>query len=387
MIVETVTWRRGAGWSGLLPEPDDRATLVVVLADDSVIDADDDPLGRIDARYGDHAVVGCSTAGQFTDAGVVDGAVVAVVRFDASTVRAVHVDIELCGGARRAGRDLADLLAADDLRSIMVLADGLGTDGSLLTAGIADVRPDVDVWGALAADGTRFVDTWNVVDGATVTGMVSAVGFYGDALDVAHGRGDGWHPLGPERLVTGCIGRVVHHLDGRPPLAVYEDYLGPLADDLPASASMLPMSVRDLDDRTVLRSPVGIDRTRGTVTMAGDVSQGATAQLLRASVDGLLHGAELAAKAARIDTADADPHLALAFSGVGRRMSLGARSDEEPDAVRRSIGAAASVVGCWTYGELGPDGDHRPARHDVHNQTMTITTLRECSTPRKRTAA
>lgn len=388
MIVETVTWREHAGWSGEVPEPDDRASMVLVLADDAVIDAVDDPLGRIHATWRGHAVVGCSTAGQFAGAEVIDGGLVAVVvRLDNSEVRAVHVDLALSGGARRAGRDVAELLDATGLRSIMLLADGLGTDGSLLAAGIADVCPDLEVWGALAGDGTRFTHTWNVVDGATVTGMVSAVGWYGDALEITHGRGDGWHPLGPERIVTGSIGRVVHHLDGRAPLALYEDYLGPLSVDLPASGSYLPMSVRDLDDRRVTRSPVGVDRGDGSMTMAGDVTQGATAQLLRGSADGLLHGAVLAAKAARVDTGVHEPHLALAFSGVGRRMSLGERADEEPELVQATLGADAALVGCWTYGELGPDAGLAPhtdapaGRNDVHNQTMTITTLRERSVP------
>jgi hypothetical protein len=391
MNVETVTWRGAAGWSDDLPEPDGRATLVMVFADDTVVDAPDDPLGQVHERWRGHAVAGCSTAGQFAGPSTVDGAVVTVVRFDECEVRAVHLDLGLCGSARRAGRDLADLLDAEGLRSIMVLADGLGTDGSLLATGIADVCPAVDVWGALAADGSRFVDTWNVVDGATAPGMVSAVGFYGSALEIGHGRGDGWHALGPERVVTTSIGRVVHQLDGRATLTLYEDYLGPLADDLPGSGSYLPMSVRDLDDRVVVRSPVGVDRGNGSVTMAGDVTQGSTAQLLRMSVDGLLHGAELAAKSARIDDADTEPHLAVAFSGVGRRMSLGERADEEPETVRAAIGNAASLVGCWTYGELGPDLDMAftgaPVRHDVHNQTMTITTLRERSDRSKRTAS
>jgi NAD(P)-dependent dehydrogenase (short-subunit alcohol dehydrogenase family) len=125
----------------------------------------------------------------------------------------------------------------------------------------------------------------------------SAVGLYGDQLEIAHGAGAGWTPVGPERLVTKTIGNVIHELDGQTATERYCDYLGPLADDLVANSSMLPMEVRDLDDHVTVRSPRRF-HADGSVAMSGDVPQGATVRLLRASPADLAHDAALLAPAA-----------------------------------------------------------------------------------------
>ena len=381
MMVQTTTWRANAGWASAIPEPDGRVSLVVVLADDVVaLPGGADPLGDITDLWQGQPIVGCSTAGQFVGPNLLEpGVTVTVLRFDDTDVRAVHVDVAAAGSARRSGRQLAHALAAPELQSIMVLADGLAVNGSALADGVADVLPDVDLWGALAADGERFSQTWTLVDGRPRGGHVSGIGFYGDAIEVGHGHGDGWHGIGPERWITRSFGNVVERIDDQPPLPLYEEYLGELAAGLPATASYLPMTIRDLDDRRSVRSVIHVDDHGGTITMAGDVAQGATAQFAHATVEALVHSAELAGKEASLgERPGPGPdvghrEVAFAFSGSGRRMALGERVDEELEAVASALGPHVPLVGCWTYGEIATDD----GRHDVHNQSMTITTLRE----------
>jgi hypothetical protein len=328
-----------------------------------------DPIGELAAAWAGHGLLGWSTAGQAAAGRLTDDSiVVTVLRFESTTVRSVRSALRTAGSARRAGRDVAERLAEPDLRVILLAADGLHLDGSAIVAGITDVLPDVDVVGMLAADGDRHERAWTLVDGAGVEGHVCAIGLFGHHLDIGHGAGAGWHPIGPERLVTHTYGTVIRDLDGQTPTDLYRDHLGVLAEDLLANSSMLPMAVRDLDDRVTLRTPRRFNDD-GSVVMSGDVAQGSTARLTRASANDLVHDAMLAAKQARLE----DATFALVTSTAGRRRVLGERAEDELDAVIEALPSTTLVVASWGYGALAPS-DHGP---DLHDQTICVTTFSE----------
>jgi hypothetical protein len=62
-------------------------------------------------------------------------------------------------------------------------------------------------------------------------------------------------------------------------------------------------------------------------------------------------------------------------SCVGRRIVLGQRIEEETEVVREALGPGAVLTGFYSYGELAPADSATACQ--LHNQTMTITSLRE----------
>ena len=70
----------------------------------------------------------------------------------------------------------------------------------------------------------------------------------------------------------------------------------------------------------------------------------------------------------------ADPVFALAVSCVGRRIVLGQHVEDETAATLDALPAGSSQVGFYSYGEISPSG---VATCNLHNQTMTLTTIRE----------
>ena len=72
---------------------------------------------------------------------------------------------------------------------------------------------------------------------------------------------------------------------------------------------------------------------------------------------------------------DPGPQLAICISCVGRRLVLGDRAADELVRVRQVLGPRPVLTGFYSYGELAPAGRQRQCQ--LHNQTMTITTLRE----------
>jgi hypothetical protein len=370
MDVEVVTWRADLGWTPALPTPDRRTTLVLAFGDPHLATHPDRPIAQLHDAWRDHVILGCSTAGQVVDGRLLDNSlVVTFIRFDRTRLVAGHVDLNRTGGPRRAGRALAELVGHPECKGAFILSDGLHVNATALVAGIADVLPDLPVSGGLAGDGDRFENTWVIVEGEPSAHHVSIVGFLGDEIELGHGSAGGWDIFGPERVVTRSHGNVLYEIDSRSALDLYKEYLGPFADRLPANGLLFPLQVRDLDGRTVVRTVLAVDEAAGSLTFAGDIPQGSTAQLMRASTDHLVHGAHLAAKQA----ATGHERVALAVSCVGRRLVMGERTEEELDAALEAFTSGTVLAGFYSYGELSPtDGCN-----DLHNQTMTITTIAE----------
>ena len=333
-------------------------------------------VGAIRERHPGASVLGCSTAGEIAGARVYDGSVVTTaVTFASTRIATARERIEARADSRNAGARLAARLAKDDLVHVFVLSDGLVVNGSELTRGLAEgLPPGVAVTGGLSGDGARFGITEVCLDGAPVSHEVIALGLYGKSLRVGYGSLGGWDPFGPDRLVTRAEGSVVFELDERPALDLYREYLGDHAAGLPASGLLFPLSIRN-EAGGLVRTILDIDEGARSLTFAGDVPQGAYARLMRASSDRLIDGATGAARAAVAALPNASAELAILISCVGRKLVLKQRVEEEVEGVRDVLGAGATLAGFYSYGELCPSASG--ACSDLHNQTMTITTLSE----------
>jgi hypothetical protein len=205
---------------------------------------------------------------------------------------------------------------------------------------------------------------------------VVAVGFYGERVRIGHGSRGGWDIFGPERRVTASDGNVLRELDGRPALDLYKEYLGELAAGLPATALRFPLALRaDADDKKrLVRTILGVNEEEGSLTFAGDIPEGFLAQLMRTNLDRLVDGAEAAAVMTQNRGTDGAPTLAIAISCVGRRMVLGERAEEEVEATLDELPGTTKQIGFYSYGEISPFAS---GTCDLHNQTMTMTTIHE----------
>ena len=372
MRVTTTRWTRARGWSAPLPAPSNDPTLVLAFGHEDVLRESVPMMRDVMLQHPYGVMIGCSTAGQITGDTLTDeGLVVSVASFSSTRLSYAAVELADAASSRDAGRRLGAALAEPDLRGLLVLSDGTRVNGTELVAGLAEALPGVPVSGGLAGDADRFGTTYVLVDGEPRAGWVTAVGFVGADVELGFGSRGGWDIFGPERQVTRSVGNVLYELDGRPALSLYKEYLGERAEGLPATALLFPLSVSYPDGRTLVRTVLSVDETRQSMTFAGDIPQGARTQLMMASTEGLLDGANVAASTARL-SGEGDV-LAVAISCVGRRLVLGERSEEELDAVLEGLGRRTPLIGFYSYGELSPTG----GMCDLHNQTMTVTTIRE----------
>ena len=238
MILETFSYdREPKKWSvRALPVLDSDRTLVLVFGATELMD-DAAALKELRRAYPRAHMIGCSSAGEIAGVHVRDGSLsVAVARFEKTTLATTSVEVADASGSFAAGQQLARRLDKSDLRGVLVLSEGLGVNGSQLVAGLNSVLPEsVVVTGGLSGDGTRFQRTWVCVGDKVQRGIVAAVGFYGDHVVIHHGSKGGWDKFGPERVITRSEANVLYELDGKPALALYKEYLGEKAAELPAS--------------------------------------------------------------------------------------------------------------------------------------------------------
>lgn len=356
---------------------DGDSTLVLVFASRATLERGE-ILERIRRGFPTSRIVGCSASGHFVGSRLDDDhAVVSVLRFEHTTLETASVAIDSPEQSFCAGRAIGNRLASPDLRAVLVVSDGTGCNGSALALGMNDaVGRDVTIFGGLAGDGESFERTVVVDDGSAVTGRVVAVGLFGDRVVVDTSSRGGWERFGPERTITASTGSTLCGLDGEPALDLYSRYLGERAAELPGSALLFPLTIRnptDTDDHGTVRSVLGVDHDTKAMTFAGDVPRGWRAQLMRANFDALVDGAADAAEDLGALDGIVGDAVCLAVTCVGRRTVLGCRTEDELDAVVDVLDDVP-LVGFYSYGELtsGRDG-----RCTLQNQTMTLTMIGE----------
>lgn len=383
MKLETFQYTTSKGWSTQkFPELDSEQTLVLVFAAPEFIN-NPAPIKKLAEHYPQSKIMGCSSAGEILGPAISDNSIsVAVIRFEKTALKVISVEINNADDSYQSGVAIAKQLDGNDLQNIFVLSDGLKVNGTELVRGLNKTKEQVVITGGLAGDGDRFKQTWAIYKGEILKNHIVAAGFYGKHIHIGHGSRGGWDIFGPERRITRSKNNILYELDHRPALALYKEYLGEKAAGLPATGLLYPLAIRkdDTDARQLVRTILAVDEKEQSLTFAGDIPTGYLAQLMRANFDRLITGANEAgelAKSTLLDSKSAvvpGPVLSIAISCIGRRLLLGERTEEETESTLESLPPKTQQIGFYSYGELSP---YASGTCDLHNQTMTLTTICE----------
>lgn len=381
MRAEQLTWSGESGWVGSGAAPG-QADLVIYFGTRQSLGCGT-RYQELKSMFPDAHIMGCSTGGQIHNDDVTDDIAALAVKFDNTKIRLATQTIAGAQDSKICGQAIGRSLGALDLAGMFVLCDGMNVNGSALVAGITDViGHGIPVTGGMAGDGADFKQTIVGGDSEPVSNFVAAVGFYGKSIHIGHGSAGGWDVFGPRRRITQSEGNVLFELDGEPALDLYKRYLGEEADGLPGSALLFPLRISDPDrsGHEVVRTVLAVDHQQRTMTFAGDVPQGWSAQLMRGTFDRLAAGAaEAARQAHEVAVAKSGPGasngVAILVSCIGRRLMLGQRTADEVESAGSELAPGTLRVGFYSYGEISPHAASGVC--ELHNQTMTVTTLNE----------
>ena len=377
MQIEQTRWSRATGWAPAHPGTlSASANLVLIFGSPDCLKQ---TVWEQDIRtaYPSAHYLGCSTAGEIYGTEVTDETLVATaIAFEHTRVQGRSLNLSSVRDSFQAGEQLAKSLPNEDLIHVLVLSDGQNVNGSELVAGLTQHLPSgVTLTGGLAGDGDRFQKTLVMCDGQPEPNIIAAVGFYGDRLKIGFGSLGGWDAFGPETVVNHSAGNILYELDGQPALALYKRYLGEHAGHLPASGLLFPLSLRTSSGVSIVRTILGVNEDDNSLTFAGDLPLGGQVRLMKANFDRLIDGAVGAAQTSFEAMGNTSPELALLISCVGRKLVLKQRIEEEVEGVQDVLGQGSILAGFYSYGEISPFGP--AANCELHNQTMTITTLSE----------
>ena len=388
MKLEQMQWTELQGWMPPLSSSAvESAQLVLVFGARRVL-RNSALIQSIRARYREGLLFGCSTAGEICGTRVLDDSlVVTAIDFEHTEVRGATADVTSTVSSSEVGEALGTNLphsvqcaekdSLDPLVHVLLLSDGSKVNASDLIRGLVSHLPaGVCVTGGLAGDGELFGETFVLTEDIPRAGVIAAVGLYGPRLKVKFGSMGGWDPFGPDRMITRSQGNILLELDKRPALNLYKQYLGDHAQGLPATGLLFPLSIRmKAGDIAVVRTIMAVNEQQQSLTFAGNIPEGASARLSKANVERLIDGAIDAARICHEPAVTPGPALAILISCVGRKLVMKQRVEEEIEGIREVLGDGTMLAGFYSYGEIAPF--RAGASCELHNQTMTITTLTE----------
>lgn len=377
MRVEQFLYTEKNQWGQKAPSVDMSIQLVLVFGETSTL-KNTEVLTQVKKKFPNAIFFGCSTAGEiFEDHVFNDSMSMTTIQFESSKVELRSMVLNGADDSHSVGQALAKMIPHSQLKHVLVLSPGLNVNGTELTRGIGEILPaGVSISGGLAGDNDRFSETLVIAGDAVEQNLVAILGFYGEELHLGTASMGGWDAFGPERLITKAHKNILYELDGKSALQLYKSYLGPHAKDLPGSALLFPLKLKIPGAPSgLVRTVLGIDEATQSMIFAGDLPQGSYAQFMMANFDRVIDGAVGAAQETLQQGQTKEPDLALLISCVGRKIILKQRVDEEIEGVRSVLGEHTKMTGFYSYGEISPLVGG--SRCELHNQTMTITTITE----------
>ena len=228
--------------------------------------------------------------------------------------------------------------------------------------------PDCPIFGGVSGDHRDFGTTYQFSGGEVLTDSVPVLLFWGD-LEVSYGVASGWRPVGSSFIVTSAEGNVVHTIDHRPILEVFEEHWGDsyefgVLGEFPLAVFPDPEDINNF----YLRAVFGVDAEHGTATFAATVPVGATVRLAEVLRDGLLKGSSSALDQAMSSLTSGNPTGGLVFSCAARKWLLGTRVAEESEVFASALKEKGiPFVGWYAFGEIAPLSGG--GRAFYHNET------------------
>jgi len=322
-------------------------------------------LARLQAEFPEAALLGCSTAGEFTQR---QEANASVSVFALAGDYRVHTGLgaglkespdAAVGSAIRA---LPSKVEGYPHRTVVLLIDGLagmGEEATLLAATL--LGPDVPIAGAAAGDDWKVKSTVvgcggrAIVDGVAVA-MIHSKKPLG--IGVAHGH----RPFSDVLKITKAQGNVVHEIDGRPAWEVWAEKTRPEAlkdgidpDKLVTAGESLQYFARfeagvAVGKEFKIRPPF-FRIPDGSLGFSCGIVEGTEFRLMRSDPELQLESAREAARRARGQLGDQPIAGALVFDCACRKVLLQDGFFSAVQAISSELGDA-KVAGFESYGEI-----------------------------------
>lgn len=291
-----------------------------------------DLAGPIAAAFPDAAVIGCSTAGEFTDRVIGTGGISAIAlpygMLTGAVAALADLRDDVAGGTWSAVRALESSLQTP-LRSLnpsshlgFLLVDGLNRAEETVNEVLGDAAPLLDVVGGSAGDDLDFRRTWVAV-GDHVSDQGAALMVCQAAVRFEVVKACSFVPTGQRLRITDAdaASRTVLAFDRRPAAAAYAAAVGVPVGELDATVWMQHPLGLMIDGSPWIRSPQAV-RPDGGITFYAQILPGMEVEVMQAT--DMIAGTRDAVRAACAAVGDRASG-AVMFNCILRRLELDAR--------------------------------------------------------------
>jgi len=321
-------------------------------------------------------LVGCSSAGEFTDRAHGSGAASAFalrsseMRFAASIGRGLRAD------RAAATQGLVDSFVGRTdptyrYRSALILTDALAGHAedlverlTVLTAG------SYRLFGGGAGDDARFQHTDVFYGTEAISDAVVALEILSNK-PVGIGVSHGWRPSGPAMRVTEAEAAQLISLNAAPAAEVFEEHAQAKGQAFDREEP-LPFFLHNVvgvvtESGYQLRVPLAV-APDGAIVCAAEIPTGSTAHIMEATSHSAAEAAARAAASALEQLEGHRPKAALFFDCAATRLRLGQAFGGELAALEHALGPIR-FAGCNTYGQIArADGQFS----GFHNCTAVV---------------
>ncbi len=335
-------------------------------------------------------LIGCSTAGEIVTTGPVKQRSVSVMMIKSDKIKFyAGVGENIAASPKAAGKMAADEVkkqSAGALNAFMMFPDVLAGNGADIVRGVQEsLGEHFPVVGGAAGDDFEFKKTYQYLNDKVYSGVIIGLGLVGD-FKIGIGVKHGWIPIGIPKTVTKSAGSVLHELDGKPAIEIYDDYFGDAAAELRTEtlaklAITYPLGIKtEGSEEMLIRDPITVDE-HGSITCAAEIPEGSEVQLMIGSREEAVKVAKEAAGKAMEQLGGAKPEAVVIFNCIARNKLFGDRGGEEITAIQEAIGSEVPLIGFYTYGEQAPIGGEvvniNKCNPAFHNETVVICVLGE----------
>ncbi|AFY35097.1 FIST signal transduction protein [Calothrix sp. PCC 7507] len=247
--------------------------------------------------------------------------------------------------------------------------ESLTTSGVSILDGLKlALGENIPIFGGLAADQSRYQNTYQFFQTEVVSDSVPILLFYGKIL-FSHGVASGWHPIGKASKVTKVDKNIVYEIDGKRALDFYHYYLDSLSPSME-----YPLAVFTQDgEGFYMRAPIAYDENIGSITFFADIPEQAVIQISEAGQEDILAASQASFMTALNNYPGIEPAAVLFFSCVARRQLLGTKTRQEYQNTKHCFPNSLAACGFYSYGEIAPlypTGDTQ-----FHNETFVTLIL------------
>ncbi len=316
-------------------------------------------VGSVVERSGAKIIVGCSSAGEFTNDTQGDGKACAVAICSSALQFAVGIGRGISSDRRKAAEDMVRNFrcgqeGSNEYCSALILTDALaGHADELIEELTLKTGGSHQFFGGGAGDDANFRRTQVFVGKELASDAAVALEIISEK-PIGIGVRHGWSPATAPMRVTESRGAVLVSLNASPILDVFREHAentGQKFDQTDPMPFFLHNIVGiEMGDGYKLRVPLAVNPD-GSVLCAAEIPQGAAVCLMSTDVASAKEAAANATRAAVDQLNGHEPGVALFFDCVATRLRMGREFGNELDALKEVLGET-QFAGCNTYGQV-----------------------------------